>query len=327
MFIPDALLSDEVPDTNGIGFAPDRPQPTKEAEFEESHRSALSQVPVKLSAVRPPPDGRSNWRPWSIWTPSPASRTRSTTTVSEARSSVHVGRAPDDLAPVRPVDLLPARGLLGAHDGPRGDADAHRSEPPAAPAPDAQAREFPRTPGRRQALPADPEDSLWAAASTASPRPRASRPGGPAAAGPAGGAVRHAATTPYGRAPWASPRRPRGADSGEPSWRPPPRPDAPDAPRSASSVPDSTPSLGGTGPGHRRRVGQTGAPGQPGPAAEEGPRTAHHEPGGGRGARRRRGNAAAMASLQRGWQRGREENAAGRRRPRRHEHKNQGDGR
>ncbi|MET7680992.1 nitrate- and nitrite sensing domain-containing protein [Streptomyces sp. NPDC005423] len=48
VFVPDALLTDDVPDTNGIGFRLDRPRPTKEAELEESRRAALSQVPVRL---------------------------------------------------------------------------------------------------------------------------------------------------------------------------------------------------------------------------------------------------------------------------------------
>ncbi|MER5507958.1 nitrate- and nitrite sensing domain-containing protein [Streptomyces sp. NPDC002766] len=48
VFIPDALLTDDVPDTNGIGFRLDRPQPTKEAELEESRRNELSRVPVQL---------------------------------------------------------------------------------------------------------------------------------------------------------------------------------------------------------------------------------------------------------------------------------------
>lgn len=51
VFIPEALLTDDVPDTNGIGFRLDRPQLTKEAELEESRRSALSQVPVQLPGL------------------------------------------------------------------------------------------------------------------------------------------------------------------------------------------------------------------------------------------------------------------------------------
>ncbi|WP_141313581.1 sensor histidine kinase [Streptomyces spinoverrucosus] len=51
VFIPDSLLTDDVPDTNGIGFRLDRPRPSKEAELEESRRTALSQVPVQLPGL------------------------------------------------------------------------------------------------------------------------------------------------------------------------------------------------------------------------------------------------------------------------------------
>ncbi|MFJ8108428.1 nitrate- and nitrite sensing domain-containing protein [Streptomyces sp. NPDC096132] len=42
VFIPDALLTDDVPDTNGIGFRLDRPRAPKAAEAGESRRPALS---------------------------------------------------------------------------------------------------------------------------------------------------------------------------------------------------------------------------------------------------------------------------------------------
>jgi hypothetical protein len=48
VFIPDALLTDDVPDTNGVGFRLDRPQRAKDREPEETRRAALSQVPVQL---------------------------------------------------------------------------------------------------------------------------------------------------------------------------------------------------------------------------------------------------------------------------------------
>ncbi|MFI8087079.1 nitrate- and nitrite sensing domain-containing protein [Streptomyces sp. NPDC086080] len=48
VFIPDALLTDDIPDTNGVGFRLDRPQRSKNRETEESRRAALSQVPVQL---------------------------------------------------------------------------------------------------------------------------------------------------------------------------------------------------------------------------------------------------------------------------------------
>ncbi|MEU1517789.1 nitrate- and nitrite sensing domain-containing protein [Streptomyces sp. NPDC005811] len=42
VFIPDALLTDDVPDTNGIGFRLDRPRAPKAAESAETHRPELS---------------------------------------------------------------------------------------------------------------------------------------------------------------------------------------------------------------------------------------------------------------------------------------------
>ncbi|WP_416977789.1 nitrate- and nitrite sensing domain-containing protein [Streptomyces sp. T028] len=42
VFIPDALLTDDVPDTNGIGFRLDRPRAPKAAESDESRRPALA---------------------------------------------------------------------------------------------------------------------------------------------------------------------------------------------------------------------------------------------------------------------------------------------
>lgn len=48
VFVPDALLTDDAPDTNGVGFRLDRPQPAKKKEREESRRAALSHVPARL---------------------------------------------------------------------------------------------------------------------------------------------------------------------------------------------------------------------------------------------------------------------------------------
>ncbi|MFF7794905.1 nitrate- and nitrite sensing domain-containing protein [Streptomyces sp. NPDC007991] len=47
VFIPDALLTDDVPDTNGIGFRLDRPQLAKEGEPQGGRRAALSQGPAQ----------------------------------------------------------------------------------------------------------------------------------------------------------------------------------------------------------------------------------------------------------------------------------------
>lgn len=47
VFVPDALLSDDVPDTNGMGFRLDRALPSKK-DGDEGRTAALSQVPVTL---------------------------------------------------------------------------------------------------------------------------------------------------------------------------------------------------------------------------------------------------------------------------------------
>ncbi|MGN9756816.1 nitrate- and nitrite sensing domain-containing protein [Streptomyces sp. SD31] len=51
VFIPDALLTDDIPDTNGIGFRLDRPTPSKEAELEEARRTALAHVPTRVPGL------------------------------------------------------------------------------------------------------------------------------------------------------------------------------------------------------------------------------------------------------------------------------------
>lgn len=51
VFIPDALLTDDVPDTNGIGFRLDRAHPSREAELEAERQAALSDVPVRLPGL------------------------------------------------------------------------------------------------------------------------------------------------------------------------------------------------------------------------------------------------------------------------------------
>ncbi|MGW7610763.1 sensor histidine kinase [Streptomyces sp. NPDC054766] len=51
VFMPDALLTDDVPDTNGIGFRLDRTLPTKERETEERRNTALTRSPVRLPGL------------------------------------------------------------------------------------------------------------------------------------------------------------------------------------------------------------------------------------------------------------------------------------
>ncbi|WP_055573163.1 nitrate- and nitrite sensing domain-containing protein, partial [Streptomyces prasinopilosus] len=54
VFLPDALLTDDVPDTNGLGFRLDRPRRAEDARPEDGRRPALSQVPGRLPG-RPAP--------------------------------------------------------------------------------------------------------------------------------------------------------------------------------------------------------------------------------------------------------------------------------
>ncbi|MFC7014309.1 nitrate- and nitrite sensing domain-containing protein [Streptomyces viridiviolaceus] len=54
VFIPDTLLTDDAPDTNGVGFRLDRPQRPKEHAREDNRRSALAQVPVRLPGLPAP---------------------------------------------------------------------------------------------------------------------------------------------------------------------------------------------------------------------------------------------------------------------------------
>ncbi|MFJ5269923.1 nitrate- and nitrite sensing domain-containing protein [Streptomyces sp. NPDC088358] len=51
VFLPDALLTDDVPDTNGIGFRLDRTLPSKEGKVEADRKTALSEVPVRLPGL------------------------------------------------------------------------------------------------------------------------------------------------------------------------------------------------------------------------------------------------------------------------------------
>ncbi|MEU1417692.1 nitrate- and nitrite sensing domain-containing protein [Streptomyces sp. NPDC005731] len=51
VFIPDILLTDDIPDTNGIGFRLDRPMPEKEAGAAVDGAPALTTVPVKLPGL------------------------------------------------------------------------------------------------------------------------------------------------------------------------------------------------------------------------------------------------------------------------------------
>lgn len=305
VFIPDALLSDEVPDTNGIGFRLDRPRPTKEAELEESRRSALSQMPVKLPGLPPAlldgpveleapvdldalegfPNGLDDedGERGGIFRP--------------RRASTHR----DDLAPVRPVD---ARQQVS-----EADTDGHRGEP--LPLPRRRTPKLVSSHGRpvveqrsRRETGDSGEvdfDGLSTAPSLGGPETDGSAPLPARRRGDT--PLRRRTDVPGGRAESAQPPASPGRGIGEP-------PETPALPRRtrraelAAGAPDSdTPPSTGALP---RRVRQANLA----PQLKQDPdrRAASPAEVAERDADEVRSR---MASLQRGWQRGREENAEG----------------
>ncbi|MFJ9249525.1 nitrate- and nitrite sensing domain-containing protein [Streptomyces sp. NPDC101776] len=317
VFIPDALLSDEVPDTNGIGFRLDRPRPTKEAELEESRRSALSQVPVKLPGLPPALlDGPVELEaPVDLDTlegfPNPLDDEDGERggIFRPRRSAAHR----DDLAPVRSVDQH--QPVPEPHDGPRGaDTDGHRNEP--LPLPRRRTPKLVSSHGRPVVEPRsrrEPGDSVedgfdgpsktptFGASETDGPAPLPARRRGDTP-------LRRRTDVPGGRAEAAQTQASPGRGRGEP-------PETPALPRRtrraeiASGAPDSDTPPSPAGPdlgALPRRVRQANLA----PQLKQDPdrRAASPAEVAERDADEVRSR---MASLQRGWQRGREENAEG----------------
>ncbi|MFV0137193.1 nitrate- and nitrite sensing domain-containing protein [Streptomyces sp. HMX87] len=321
VFIPDALLTEDAPDTNGVGFRLDRPQRPRGNEREESRRTALSQVPVHLPGL-------------------PAS----------------VLDGPVELEP--PVDLdalddIP--GALGDEEGERGGLfNPRRSLVPAEGEPTRRGPSPRRAAGRGGPRHQTPEqhDETRAAGTEDDPgapvplprrrtpklvsshgrpvpdrhRP-ADRQAKPGERAPTDGTVPpDAASRHGGQAPDALPAlprrsRPAGTSSSrpeEPAGRP-----VYEARDTGSEARDADPRTGDTGHG----TGDTGPETGPGPDAGYGAlprrvRQASLAPQLKRGPERRSEDPTGladrdadevrsrMASLQRGWQRGRRENAA-----------------
>ncbi|MBT3152105.1 nitrate- and nitrite sensing domain-containing protein [Streptomyces sp. CHD11] len=354
VFIPDALLSDDIPDTNGVGFRLDRPQRSKEREPEESRRVALSQVPVQLPRLpasvldgpveleapvdldalegfpgalgdgeseesglyRPrrslsgtkderPGRGREPHRQTSGITKDPDDRTSTPASLTRRAApklvsshgrpvrdqSVRGERADGEgtaASPTRPepgaAPVLPAR---RRGDDPAGDRSPGRPAPePLSP-----------LPARRRAgrLSADPEREKPEAPQAQTPPPL------PARRRSAGPARRTAGDAEHGGTPEAGP------PDGLPRRTGPPAPVV-NGPGGSPSGPDATdtPAAGPDGGSLPRRVRQASLAPQlkRGAAPLNESRAEPVE----RDADEVRSR---MASLQRGWQRGREENAAG----------------
>jgi hypothetical protein len=305
VFIPDTLLTDDVPDTNGVGFRLDRPRAPKEAESAENRRPALAPA-VQLPGM-----------PGSVLD------------------------GPIELE--APVDLdalgeFPA--ALDEEDDERGGLFRPRRsltpEPEPAPYPAEQHRRLPDARDERDRTTGDPAGPV-PLPSRRTPklvsshgRPVTEQPPGPAgadqgpAARPGSGRVetdglaplparRRGGTPRIPRGggttePPALPRRTRSTGGGAPTGQDDPalRPDTASA-RDAGAPGGPATSSPGSAPGALpRRVRQANLAPQlrQGPA----PRTADPVAPEDRDADEVRSR---MASLQRGWQRGRAENAAG----------------
>ncbi|MCL8012456.1 nitrate- and nitrite sensing domain-containing protein [Streptomyces sp. AS02] len=312
VFIPDALLTDDVPDTNGIGFRLDRPTPSKEAELEESRRAALAQVPVRVSGLPaslldgpveleapvdldalsdfPDPLDEEDGERGGLFRP------RRTLAQSEDEAKGPLGAHPvagihggpeqadpdDDVSAPVPLPRRRTPKLVSSHGRPvteqrsrRGEADPEPSTGPNRPEPNGLAP-LPtrrRGTGARGEVPGTP-DRIGDRGDT------------PPVAGPDRGERPQ---------PAALPRRPRRhaiASSG---------PD--DSASSTTAVPQETGS-GSTPLPRRVRQASLAPQLRQGPArrTEEGAELAERDADEVR---------SRMASLQRGWQRGRQENAAG----------------
>ncbi|CAL9608973.1 nitrate- and nitrite sensing domain-containing protein [Streptomyces sp. enrichment culture] len=346
VFIPDALLTDEVPDTNGVGFRLDRPRRATDKEPEESRRAALSQVPVPLprlpASVLDGPVELEAPVDLDALTGFPGTlddedgglfRPRGSLVEDERPGRGHEshhpapGAARDTGEPAdAPVPLTrrPTPKLVSSHGRPvrdqgaraeRGDGEKKTARPgrpelEAAPAPPSR-RRGENAAGRREPGRPDPEPLAPLPA-----RRRTERP----APGPGHG-EKDAETPPPlpARRRTADRARPAaggagrsGTPAGEPPAGPPP---GARRPAIATSGPDdSSPPQDGTGgPAEQpdggslpRRVRQASL--APQLKRGTGPRNADRPRPVERDADEVRSR---MASLQRGWQRGREENADG----------------
>ncbi|TKT07608.1 nitrate- and nitrite sensing domain-containing protein [Streptomyces galbus] len=349
VFIPDALLTDDVPDTNGIGFRLDRPRPPKEKDGADGRTAAAVQLPGLPVPVL---DG-----PVELEAPVDLDALDALAGFPDALDEddgEHGGlflprhplaRAHDDRP--APADDQP-RGLLDPLDGAGGDPDGPLALP---------RRTTPklvsshgRPVGDRRSRRTGPDEDPARRADTGSLAPLPTRRRGVTAQIPRSGAPdeqpTRGATAPVSRSgapdeqptgrPRPTPRPERAPDDAARPSAPSPRsaqepatPDrrdertrrtGPPAPRPAGAVPggqpggpdDTTagPPAEGTGPapggGLPRRVRQANLA----PQLREGParRTADRPELADRDADEVRSR---MASLQRGWQRGRAENAEG----------------
>ncbi|MFD7995164.1 nitrate- and nitrite sensing domain-containing protein [Streptomyces mexicanus] len=355
VFIPDALLTDDVPDTNGVGFRLDRPRLTGKAEREENRGAALAETPVRLpglpvSLLDGPVeleapvdlDAVAEWHPAVLGDEDGEDGGLFRPRRAPARPQ------PDRAGPRSPAEDRRGSGLDGASEGTTDDEGLdlpvplpRRRTPKLVSSHGRPVREKPERPetseksgepgkGGQAATPAKAERTEQAG--------QAGQPGrGLSAADvpPAGGGE------PEPGPPAPLPRRRRGSASLRPAvplQDTPQDPGAAPSPPPADSGPQQPPALarrvrpaaldagsrGGEGP-DGDGPSRTAASGEPAPDTRPLPRRvrqANLAPQLKQAPKRRTGHRAdpaerdaeqvrsRMSSLQRGWQRGREENAA-----------------
>ncbi|MFE0420011.1 sensor histidine kinase [Streptomyces tendae] len=262
VFVPDALLTDDAPDTNGVGFRLDRPQHVKDKEREESRRSALSHVPARLPE-----------RPAALLD------------------------GPVELeAPVDLDALNDLPGVLDDQDGERGGLFRPRRSLAAADDDHGARRPGPRRPEPRAGDERPAGDATEENAPVALPRRRTpklvSSHGRPVPERTPRDTADELPALPSRRRGEATADRTAGPTTDRGDGVPPDREDAPSADAGAGALP--------------RRVRQASLAPQlrqsPEPATEDRSDPADRDADEVR---------SRMASLQRGWQRGRKENAAG----------------
>ncbi|NJP49067.1 histidine kinase [Streptomyces sp. SBST2-5] len=384
VFIPDALLTDDVPDTNGVGFRLDRPQLTKDKKPEESRRTALSQVPVQLPGLpaslldgpvelEAPVDldalgdldevlGDDDSAGGGLFRPhrshpgdgAPGRRREAQPPVTGPRDP---GDTPDDEVPA-PVPL-PRRGtpkLVSSHGRPVGD-ERTRREPDAAETSNTSAHTgLEPAPPRAARRRGDRRGQGWGTGGPGGPEPVSPPPSGADRSATGGGEAE-------GDTPPPLPSRRRGATGAGPRAVGPPasaasrrdaggsaplpelprrdrrrtdEPDDPDAVRTTRDAPAaaSEATSAPAAPGTRdvtadsgRHAADSGRPDGPESGTERlaalprrvrqaslAPQLRHSAPGNDTTAQPVERDAeevrSRMASLQRGWQRGRAENAA-----------------
>ncbi|MER6805699.1 MULTISPECIES: nitrate- and nitrite sensing domain-containing protein [Streptomyces] len=373
VLIPDALLTDDVPDTNGVGFRLDRPQRAKDREAEGSRHAALSQTPVQLPELPASLlDG-----PVELEAPVDLDTLADFPGALGDEDSERGGLFRSRRSLTRTEDEWPGRRreqhqqAPGAREGRERDADDRTGAP--VPLPRRGAPKLVSSHGRpvgdrrprRERTGEDTTTSSDRPGTEAPPLPTRSRGEGPAGRRgtgrtgpepasplPARRAERLSADREQGQPDTetlpALPTRRRGADparpgaggrAGEPSETPAPSGREHDAPpETPALLPGRTrrPAIASSGPdGSTPAAGATAEAGSGGTAQDTGAarpdagslprrkRQASLAPQLKRGAERRNEERSQpverdaeevrsrMASLQRGWQRGREENAAG----------------